>query len=134
MLTCALGCSSLTDTAALARSKKEDREIEENINIQLSHSCPDDFFIDCHEQELRQAVLNLVINAIDAVSDGGQISLTGTAEGADVILKVSDNGAGMAPGFEKLPRCFFSTKGEKGPALGSRWCLVLSTSMATFRN
>jgi PAS domain S-box-containing protein len=71
------------------------------------------------ENEIREALTNLVFNAVDALPDGGEIVVrTRRADGA-VRLEVSDNGVGMDA--ETRRRClepFFTTKGERGTGLG----------------
>jgi signal transduction histidine kinase/FixJ family two-component response regulator len=82
------------------------------------------------ESEIREAVTNLVINAIDALPHGGSITVrtrtlsqeSAGGEGAGpshAILEVSDSGIGMDEDTRK--RClepFFSTKGQRGTGLG----------------
>ena len=76
------------------------------------------------ESELREALLNLLINAVDALPAGGAITVRTrtTGAGADsrrVVLEVSDTGVGMDDATRK--RClepFFSTKGRRGTGLG----------------
>ncbi|WP_259755029.1 PAS domain S-box protein [Pseudomonas sp. GCEP-101] len=86
--------------------------------------------VDPHQLEL--AVLNLAVNARDAMAEGGQLKIVGKvsdiadgqfdgiAAGRYVGLVVSDNGSGMSA--QTLARClepFFSTKGVgKGTGLG----------------
>ena len=73
-----------------------------------------------HRGKLQQVLLNLLINARDAVEEGGRISLKTDVQGERVIIEVSDNGVGIAE--EDLPRVFdpfFTTKGRgKGTGLG----------------
>ncbi|MHC1745322.1 MAG: nitrogen regulation protein NR(II) [Syntrophobacteraceae bacterium] len=72
--------------------------------------------------KIQQCLLNLILNAIDAMPDGGTISISGeTNEPSDfVLLKVSDTGHGIDP--KDLPRIFepfYSTKIDgKGVGLG----------------
>lgn len=69
--------------------------------------------------ELREALTNLVLNALDALPAGGVIDLVVYVDGSQVCLKVRDNGTGIPP--EVLPRIFdpfFSTKGPSGHGLG----------------
>jgi signal transduction histidine kinase/ActR/RegA family two-component response regulator len=76
------------------------------------------------EIELRDALTNLIFNAVDAMPEGGTLTLaTGTRPGADVLpnvlIAVCDTGVGMDD--ETRRRCmepFFTTKGERGTGLG----------------
>jgi signal transduction histidine kinase len=67
---------------------------------------------------LRRAVLNLVQNALDAVAQGGMVSITGQSTATQVQLQVSDTGSGIAA--EQLARIFeplYTTK-PGGTGLG----------------
>jgi signal transduction histidine kinase/CheY-like chemotaxis protein len=78
------------------------------------------------ESELREALINLVFNATDAMPEGGALTLrTGHALEAGkgisrrVFVEVSDTGFGMDDATRR--RClepFFTTKGERGSGLG----------------
>jgi len=68
--------------------------------------------------QLRQAVVNLVLNACDATAAGGRIRLATRAEDGGALIEVADTGAGIAPeDLARLFEPFFSTK-EKGTGLG----------------
>jgi two-component system, NtrC family, sensor kinase len=72
------------------------------------------------ENQLRQALLNLVRNAREAMPDGGrlQVAVAAAAAGDRVTLRVADTGAGIAPQhIGRIFEPFFSTK-EKGTGLG----------------
>jgi PAS domain S-box-containing protein len=73
------------------------------------------------ESEIREALTNLVFNAVDAMADGGTLTLrTGSlANGTRVYVEVRDSGVGMNE--DTRQRClepFFTTKGERGTGLG----------------
>jgi signal transduction histidine kinase/ActR/RegA family two-component response regulator len=71
------------------------------------------------ESELRDALTNLIFNAVDALPAGGVITVRATSENDRVVLEVSDSGVGMPE--EVRRRCFepfFSTKGMRGTGLG----------------
>jgi CheY-like chemotaxis protein len=69
---------------------------------------------------LVQVILNLAVNARDAMPTSGRLSLTTRNVGADVVLEVSDTGTGMTP--DVLARAcepFFTTKEQgKGTGMG----------------
>jgi two-component system NtrC family sensor kinase len=68
--------------------------------------------------QLVQVVLNLVLNAIDAIENGGQVSLGARVDGGDVVLTVSDTGTGIAAEHAgKLFQPYFTTK-QDGTGLG----------------
>lgn len=72
-----------------------------------------------NEQELRQALTNLIFNAVDAMPEGGTLSLSTKSQGDFVLLEISDSGIGMDE--ETKRRClepFFTTKGQKGTGMG----------------
>jgi signal transduction histidine kinase len=72
-----------------------------------------------HEPDLREIVTNLIFNAVDAMPEGGIITMRSRAKGDRAILEVADCGTGMPP--EVRQRClepFFTTKGERGTGLG----------------
>jgi PAS domain S-box-containing protein len=77
------------------------------------------------DSEVREALINLVFNAVDAMPDGGVLTLrtrAAAAAGAPnerVVVEVSDTGTGMDDDTRR--RClepFFTTKGERGTGLG----------------
>ncbi len=71
------------------------------------------------ERAIYRCLLNLMINAADAVPEtGGQIRITATTD-SDVILEVADNGPGVPKSDRKhIFDLFYSTKGSKGTGLG----------------
>ncbi len=68
--------------------------------------------------QLRQAVVNVALNACEAMSRGGKLTIATSAPNGAVELMISDTGPGIAP--EHLPRIFdpFFTTKEQGTGLG----------------
>ncbi|MGI9036885.1 MAG: ATP-binding protein [Pyrinomonadaceae bacterium] len=71
--------------------------------------------------KMQQIFTNLILNARDAIFDGGTITLTTKIGGDDaVIIEIADNGTGIAPeNLSKIYDPFFTTKGVgSGTGLG----------------
>jgi CheY-like chemotaxis protein len=69
--------------------------------------------------EIREALLNLVQNALDAMRGGGTLSVVVHVAGEEALIEVGDSGAGMTPEVrERAFEPFFSTKGVGGSGLG----------------
>ena len=82
------------------------------------------------ESEIREALINLIFNAVDAMPEGGTLTLRTRLAGGNatlgkapamrhLLVEVSDSGVGMDEDTQR--RClepFFTTKGERGTGLG----------------
>jgi PAS domain S-box-containing protein len=69
--------------------------------------------------ELREVLTNLLLNAVDAMPQGGQLTLRTWTEGGEVCVAVSDTGIGMTAEVQRrLFDPFFTTKGARGTGLG----------------
>ena len=97
------------------------------LRLELDPELPDVMAV---ESEIREALINLVFNAVDAMADGGTLTLrtrsigrarreSGLTPETLVAVEVVDTGSGMD--VETQRRCmepFFTTKGERGTGLG----------------
>jgi two-component system NtrC family sensor kinase len=85
------------------------------VKLQVADPLPPALF---DESQLRQALLNLLRNAREAMADGGTIDVRVAAEGMSVVIDVEDRGGGIAEDIRaRVFDPFFSTKGE-GTGLG----------------
>jgi signal transduction histidine kinase/CheY-like chemotaxis protein len=99
----------------------QQRGLMVDLQTELKDPLPD---IMGAEHEIRDALTNLIFNAVDAMPAGGRLSVrtrgTLDANGADrVMIEVSDTGVGMDEDTRR--RClepFYTTKGERGTGLG----------------
>jgi CheY-like chemotaxis protein/anti-sigma regulatory factor (Ser/Thr protein kinase) len=104
----------------LARARWSDmpqqRGIVIDLQLELGQNLPPVAGI---ESELREALINLVFNAVDAMAEGGKLTIRTKANTQQVDVEVADTGIGMDE--ETRRRClepFFTTKGERGTGLG----------------
>lgn len=84
---------------------------------------PRDLWIEGSGVELREAMVNVLSNAVDAMPSGGMLRVRSFTVSGDVVLSISDNGEGMSE--ETVARAFepyFTTKGDRGTGLGLALC------------
>nr|WP_274428181.1 ATP-binding protein [Acetonema longum] len=79
------------------------------------------------EHEIRQLLLNLVRNAIEAMPAGGELTICTSSEGNQVTLAISDQGSGIPSHIlDNLGMPFLTTK-ENGTGLGLPICYQIAT-------
>ncbi|MBI3272472.1 MAG: hypothetical protein HYZ53_26005 [Planctomycetes bacterium] len=88
------------------------------IQVRKEGFPPDGLVLEADEGQLQQAFLNLVLNAVQALSSGGSLEVSMLASPAWVRVEVRDNGPGIPPEHrERIFEPFFTTK-EGGTGLG----------------
>jgi signal transduction histidine kinase len=101
------------EIVAFARPEMERARLEVGLDIEAD--LPPALF---DEGQIRQALLNVLRNAREAMPDGGRIDVRVRAEGMSVVVGVDDRGAGIPEEVRsRIFDPFFSTKGE-GTGLG----------------
>jgi two-component system NtrC family sensor kinase len=87
------------------------------VDTALSGDVPD---FPGDESQIRQIIMNLVINAIHAMPAGGRLTLTTLCRGGEILLSVRDSGPGIPADIrEKIFLPFFTTKDvDQGTGLG----------------
>jgi len=108
-----------TDVRELTRVKWRDEPWSRNRNVDLALELGAVPPVEIGPAALREVLVNLVINAVDAIDGDGVVTIRTRTRGDTVAVEVSDTGRGMGP--EEIERCFdplFTTKGEGGTGLG----------------
>jgi two-component system, sporulation sensor kinase E len=104
----------LLEAGAILYNKTVKTELAELPNLPLD------------EKEIRQLVINLVRNGLDAMPPGGTLTIKTAATEDEIILSVHDQGKGIPPDLaDKVGTPFFSTK-EYGVGLGLAVCYSIA--------
>lgn len=102
-------------TRPLWKDESESRGIRFTINEELKAKRP----VSGIPSELREVVINLVINALDAMPSGGELTIKTETNGHFNCVSVSDSGIGIPKEIRrKIFDPFFTTKGPKSSGLG----------------
>ncbi len=95
----------------------------EKLSIELNYS-PESVIIYCDVNQLQQVFLNMILNAIDATADGGEVKITTIKDDNYAQIIFEDTGCGIASNdLDKIFEPFFTTKSTgKGTGLGLSIC------------
>ncbi|MGG6312601.1 two-component system sensor histidine kinase NtrB [Paenibacillus macerans] len=94
----------------------------QTIEVKLDDQLPS---LLLNAKEIKQLILNLARNGMEAMDEKGQLTLEAKAAETGALLMVSDTGPGIPPGQrEKLFEPFYTTK-AKGTGLGLALCLSI---------
>lgn len=109
----------ITSSVEIARPKWQAEAAHRTGVIEVRVDAPGPVMTLGDSSELREVVLNLIFNAVDAMPRGGTIGIGTRIENQTARFWVADTGTGM--GSEVIARIFepfYSTKGERGTGLG----------------
>jgi signal transduction histidine kinase len=104
---------------SLTQPRWKDQALAAGVNIDFRTEMENVPTIPGNESELREMLVNLVFNAIDAIPKRGTITIRTEVQGRWLVVTVTDDGIGMTE--EVKVRCmepFFSTKDDQGTGLG----------------
>lgn len=109
----------LLDASEITRPRWKNCAEASNIHITVDLQIGSNAMVMGDDSELREVLVNMVFNAIDAMPEGGTLSLTTRTAGDSVVIKVVDTGVGMYPEVRsRIFDPFFTTKGKAGLGLG----------------
>ena len=110
----------IQDCVALTRPYWYNEPRRQGIAIELSQDLEKVPAIMGSAVELREVIINLILNAVQAMPQGGNLSISASYE-ADrgVLLVVEDDGVGMSESVrQKIFEPLYTTKGEQGSGMG----------------
>ena len=109
----------LLDASEITRPRWKNCAEASNIHITLDLLIGSNAMVMGDDSELREVLVNMVFNAIDAMPEGGTLSLRTETVNDSVVIKVVDTGVGMYPEVRsRIFDPFFTTKGKAGLGLG----------------
>jgi hypothetical protein len=109
--------SDLNTTVEHAVMLGRQQAVAKSVEISL-HKDPTLAEVEHDSDQIHQVLLNLLLNAVQAIDTNGKVIVTLRSEGNAAIVEVADNGRGISP--DQLPnifRPFYTTKGD-GTGLG----------------
>lgn len=109
----------LSDASEITRPRWKDCAEVSNVHINLDLKIESNALVMGDDSELREVLVNMIFNSVDAMPEGGTLSLRTAVEAEHVVITVSDSGVGMYPEVRsKIFDPFFTTKGKAGLGLG----------------
>jgi signal transduction histidine kinase/CheY-like chemotaxis protein len=109
----------LMDASEITRPRWKNCAEASNIHISVELEIGSSAMVMGDDSELREVLVNMVFNAIDAMPEGGTLKLSSRTLGDKVTITVADTGVGMYPEVRsRIFDPFFTTKGKAGLGLG----------------
>lgn len=99
--------------AGMLAAQAADRSVQVSLQLQATDAC-----VACDAEQLTQVLLNLMLNGLQILRQGGQIQISTRDAAGQLVIEVADDGPGIAP--EERKRIFeaFFFKREGGLGLG----------------
>ena len=109
----------MLEVAEITRPRWKDHAEAGNVHIKLVRQIGSNAVIMGDAGELREVLVNMVFNAVDAMPEGGTLTLSTREAGDGVELTIEDTGVGMSEEVRsRIFDPFFTTKGNAGMGLG----------------
>lgn len=109
----------LFDVSEITRPHWKDKSEASGAHIELDLQVRSRSKVLGDESELREVLVNMVLNAVDAMPRGGRLTLSAEDANDSVVISITDTGCGMAPEIRsRIFDPFFTTKGKAGMGLG----------------
>jgi signal transduction histidine kinase/CheY-like chemotaxis protein len=109
----------MLEVAEITRPRWKDLAEAGNVHIRLNRRISSNAVIMGDASELREVLVNMVFNAVDAMPQGGTLTLSTSERDGLVEFAISDTGTGMTEEVRsRIFDPFFTTKGKAGMGLG----------------
>lgn len=109
----------LSDVSEMTRPRWKNRAEAADVCLNLDLCVTTTAMVRGDASELREVLVNIVFNAIDAMPNGGRITLSASEIDSQVEIRVTDSGTGMSEEVRsRIFDPFFTTKGKAGMGLG----------------
>jgi PAS domain S-box-containing protein len=109
----------LRDSIELTRTRWENDARSEGLHYTVElEPCDHHFTLGC-PSELREVFVNLIVNAIDAMPDGGSLKISTQVRDGAIRIFFADTGVGIPEeSYQRIFEPFYTTKGPQGTGLG----------------
>ncbi|HEX8459450.1 MAG TPA: ATP-binding protein [Pyrinomonadaceae bacterium] len=109
----------LLDVSEMTRPRWKDHAEAASVHINLELKISSKALVLGDESELREVLVNMVFNAVDAMPAGGTLTLATREVNGAVEISIADSGTGMSDEVRsRIFDPFFTTKGKTGMGLG----------------
>jgi PAS domain S-box-containing protein len=109
----------LNDAVEITRTRWQNEARSRGLEYEVTLNAGNGLYTFGSASELREVFVNLIVNAVDAMPDGGQLKISCVADKSQLRLLFADNGTGMPEDVrQKIFDPFFTTKGAHGTGLG----------------
>jgi PAS domain S-box-containing protein len=109
----------LRDAIEITRTRWQNEARAGGLNVDVTLNAEDGLLTLGNASELREVFVNLIVNAVDAMPQGGSLTICGKRKGERLQLQFADTGTGMKEEVrERVFEPFYTTKGVLGTGLG----------------
>jgi PAS domain S-box-containing protein len=111
--------SLLNDAIEITRTRWQNEARLRGLDYDVTLNADSGLYTFGSASELREVFVNLIVNAVDAMPEGGKLKISCVADKARLRLQFTDDGTGMPEDVrQKIFDPFFTTKGAHGTGLG----------------
>ena len=119
----------VTDAVEVTRPSWEEETKARGVKIKLETQLRNLPLVSGNASELKELLVNLILNSMQAMPKGGTLSIATSTSGNQVSISIADTGVGMSSEVkQKIFDPFFTTKGEHGTGLGLSLAYGIVTS------